>query len=204
MKDQYDDGRYDSVVHNAYLERANADFDGVVQPGGWCIPAEQAVGWPFNRSVIGVPEFVPGFPFNNLDRLLTPVRGGMKYPALPIPKGTPVAKTLNQQLAALKETQATLGYQIEELTRKIRTGRRVPPAEQNMWTIDVQFTPDGQRYTYLIYRYNGMFYTTGTGTDGKFFSWTQMLAWLDGVSSHSALIPLVTDPVAPAPLEGRH
>lgn len=129
---------------------------------------------------------------------ITAVRGGIKYPS----KGTPVAQSPTQKLAALKNKQENLAAEIANLERLLI--RKAPPVEQAAWTIDVRFTSGGQLYNYLILRHNGVFYTTGTGSDGKFFSWTQVLAWLDTMASHSALLPLKVDYAQTAPLEGRN
>jgi hypothetical protein len=153
----------------------------LVAAGGWSIP-NQTPGWPF-------------------DRLLIPIRGGMKYPQPT--KGTPMAKTLNQELATLKADRDNLSHKIDVLERKVKARRTPPPSDQNMWTIDARFTPEGKLYNYLILRANGAFYTTGNGADATFFSWASLLRWLDGMAQHSAMIPLACDHNVPAPLEGR-
>lgn len=200
MADQYDDGGYTELA------------------GGWCVPDSQMTGWPFGPRLpsrhypdgilqpptpYGIPMVADehGFAHTSIGYVpITARRGGIQYPK---PKGNTVAKTLNQQLAALKETQATLGYQIEELERKVRTQRKAPPADQSAWAIDVRFTPGGTLYSYLILRTNGMYYTTGNRDNAFFRTWTGLLEWLDSVDSHSALIPVAPNYTVTAPLEGR-
>jgi hypothetical protein len=191
MADQYDDGRYDS----------RDEFGHVVLPGGWHVPASQMTGWPF-----GPRRLDPG-PGHPLGLPIHAPRGGIKYQQ----KGkTPVAKTLEQQLTDLKRqhkaTHENLGYlaeRIAELDKKVKARRTPPDSKQFAWSIDVRFTPDGKLYQYLILRAGEVFYTTGTGLDGKFYTWGTLLEWLDGMASHSAMIPMRTDYEMKAPLEGR-
>ena len=195
--------------------------------GGWCIPDSQMTGWPLGPRLPsrhypdGILEPPPGFDYrvgpneSDLARLadehgfahtsigyvpITAPRGGIKYPTS---KGTTMP-SLNHQLTALKNKQANLAAEIANLERKVKASRATPPpADQNTWTIDVRFNPNGGLYNYLILRHGGVFYTTGTGTDGKFFTWGSLLDWLDGMASHSALLPLRVDYERSAPLEGR-
>jgi hypothetical protein len=143
--------------------------------GGWCIPASQMTEYPFAP------------------------RGDIKYHA----KGTNMP-SLNHQLTALENKQTNLAAEIANLKRRIKNSRpAAPPLDQHAWTIDVRFSPGGSLYNYLILRHSGMFYTTGTGDDGKFMTWGSLLDWLGGMASHSALLPLQIDYAKTAPLEGR-
>lgn len=144
-----------------------------------------------------------------IDLPITVVRGGIKYPASAeaqrrISKGTPVASTLNQKLAALKNKQENLAAEIANLERKVKAQRPAPPVNQSAWSIRVQFTPNGMVYTYLVLRSGGRYYTTGTkAEDGVFDSWDDLLDWLDAKAAHGPLIPLAIDVTVPNPLPGR-
>jgi hypothetical protein len=180
------------------------DYDGVVDgvivlPGGWSVPADKMPGWPFDRYYPNSADPIPGFhPKYGLP--LTAPRGGIKYPS---PKGNTMP-SLNNQLTALKNKQENLAAEIANLERKIKASRPAPPPlTQSAWTIDVRFNPNGGLYNYLILRHNGIYYTTGTGSDGKFLNWASVLEWLDGMASHSALLPLQVNYEQAAPLEGK-
>lgn len=134
---------------------------------------------------------------------ITAPRGGIKYPTPVKLKGTPVAKTLNQQLADLVRQHTEMGDTIEVLRRKVKTQRKSPPTGQSMWSIDVRFTSNGTAYKYLILRHGARYYSTGTGEDRVFYSWDSLLGWLDGVSAHGPLVPLTINTALPNPLEGR-
>lgn len=173
-------------------------------PGGWCVPASQMTEYPLGpRGIFRTPGGTV-LADTSIGRLpITAPRGGIKYPTPVKLKGTAMP-SLNHQLTALKNKQANLAAEIANLERKVKASRATPPpADQNAWTIDVRFNPNGGLYNYLILRHNGVFYTTGTGTDGKFFTWGSLLDWLDGMASHSALLPLRVDYERSAPLEGR-
>lgn len=183
--------------------------------GGWCVPDSQMTGWPFGPRLPsrhypdGILEPPPGFDYRvdspprgmaytSIGLVpITAVRGGIKYP-----KGSPVAKTLNQQLATLRQEQLALAQRINVIERKVKARRTPPPGDQNAWTIDVRFEQDGKLYNYLILRTNGMYYTTGV-QDSFFRTWAGLLEWLDATAGHSALLPLRVDYERAAPLEGR-
>lgn len=163
-------------------------------PGGWCIPDDQMTGWPFNRSVTAIP---PDFPFNNLDRLLTPIRGGMKYPTQ---KGADVPKKLTaaQELKLAEETRDLLDQKIEELREQAKR-EAIPPAPRESlgeaFSIHVKFggTPRARSYRYLILRTPTGWYTTGLNREDSFFaSWNALVKWLrqDSVAWHSRMVPL--------------
>lgn len=191
MADQYDDGGYTELA------------------GGWCVPDSQMTGWPFGPRLPsrhypdGILADEHGFAHTSIGYVpITARRGGIKYPTPVKLKGTAMS-SLNSQLTTLKNKQENLAAEIANLERKIKTRRTAPPLIQSAWTIDVRFTTDGKLYRYLIVRVAGRFYTTGTGDDGVFTSWTDLLDWLDGMNEHSALVPLRHDYIVPAPLEGR-
>ena len=158
---------------------------------------------PYGRYEPAVPD-EHGFAHTSIGYVpITARRGGIKYHMSTKQKEALMAQTFDQKLAALRNKQENLAAEIANLERTVKARRTPPPSDQAAWTIDVRFTPGGQLYNYLILRHNGVFYTTGTGSDGKFFSWAQLLAWLDEMASHSALLPLKVDYEKSSPLEGR-
>lgn len=175
MSDQYDDGRYDSDVANAAAERLSRPGV-IVSPGGWCTPADQMPGWPFN----------------DLGRLLTPVRGGMKYPAHP-QKGTTMPRMTKAQveheLRINAELQEELRRRRVELQRQAKTALPVEPHTFSMFTIDVKFKMRGKSYQFLVLRTAGGYFTTGNAKHGYFPTWEKFCEWLEGpdVYNHSDL-----------------
>lgn len=150
-------------------------------------------GWGRNMGIYQSPP----------PRLAAP-RGGIKYPYQPITKEAPMAQSVTQKLAALKNKQENLAAEIATLERAVKAQRLAPPSsDQQWWTVDVRFTPGGALYTYLVLRHAGMYYTTGTGEDKRFMTWGALLDWLGGMASHSAMLPLEVDYDAAVPLEGR-
>lgn len=183
-----DADRFDSDVHNALTQRIalhRFDTEAVVLPGGWSVPADQ----------------VPGFPFNNLDRLLTPTRGGMKYPT----KGSSVTtkKLTPKQQLRLKESaldsnltlQRTLKAEEEALRadiRKFDIPNPPPPRAGDMFRVAVQFGAGQTVYTYLLARSGDRWFTTGTREEHKVFeSWDALCAWLNTTYWHSNVERLV-------------
>lgn len=176
MKDQYDDGRYDGAPDPDRVARSSL------------YPDEYSLR-QYHLTAADLPAF-------------TVERGGIKYPTPTKLKGTTMAQSVTQKLAALREQQLGLARQIAALEKAIK--RPAPPAEQNAWTVDVRFNRDGKLYNYLILRVNGMYYTTGTNVqDSHFRTWADLLEWLDSAAGHTAMIPLRAAYEQDAPLEGR-
>jgi hypothetical protein len=140
--------------------------------GGWCIPKDQMPGWPF-------------------DRLLTPVRGGMKYPT-PTKETHTMAENENTQdsaemLEEMLEMRKRLDLQIAKMQKLIHKQRypKVPSkADGDMYMIDVKFDPAGKTYRFLLLRTPNGWYTTGTGDTAHFETWTALVDWLRGPDVH--------------------
>jgi hypothetical protein len=163
-------------IADMYMEDEiyNGTFDGDMNPGylvaagGWCVPADQA------------PE---PFTFPRIQR------GGIKYPK---PKGNAMARTRQQEIAAVNKEIEGLVAKRDRLQRE-QTRRRswpAPPRTQSRWSITVKFDT-GKEYEFLVVRpESGGYFTTGT-KDGHFPTWAGFLKWLDEeVVSHSGLHPL--------------
>lgn len=161
--------------------------DYIESPGRWCTPKSQMPGWPFDRYYpdgILAPEKPVYFP---------PIpRGGIKYP--PVTEEARM-KSLENQLADLRQTQLKLNKQIEDVAAQIKAAQTLPPppAEQAMWSINVRFSPGGRAYRFLILRVGDRFFTTGTGDQSRFESWRELVDWLGTVHEHGPLRPLRTD-----------
>lgn len=133
----------------------------------------------------------PGWPFNNLDCLLTPIRGGMKYPK---PKGTPMERQTKAQIAHELRLNAELQDQLRkrriELEKDMKTAIPVEPHTFTMFSVDVKFSMRGKSYQFLILRAGTKYFTTGsTDKSAVFESWEALVNWLEGpdVYAHSDL-----------------
>lgn len=211
MKDQYDDGRYDGPLYESINERTNrmADQydDGRYYPDGILAPPAFGPTVPPAevRNVV-VYSDEHGFAETSIGYApITAPRGGIKYPTPTKLKGTTMAQSTQQKLAALKNKAENLAAEIANLERAVKKAERPEPSPGDYkWQISVKFRQGGSVYTYLVLRHGDRYYTTGTNqSDRVFASWDEFLTWLDSAYSHSKLLPLVVDYDQTPALDGR-
>jgi hypothetical protein len=149
----------------------------LVAAGGWSIPKDQIPGWPF-------------------DRLLVPIRGGMKYPT-PTERTHTMANENEEFLSEMLDMRAKLDEKIRDMQKILRKQRypKVPSkADGNMFGVNVKFSPTGKVYRFLLLRTPNGWYTTGTDQrNAHFETWTKLIDWLRGpdVYWHGALFTLI-------------
>jgi hypothetical protein len=174
---------FDDDIFEAQRDEMNPGY--LVAPGGWSTPADV------------IPQ------------LLTPVRGGMKYPAR---KEEPVAartytnaeRRKNAQEARkrneVKATTADIRAELEsldglaaklverrmQLEQALATSKPTEPGPgHDRYSVQVQFAPRGKKYEFLLLRSGYRWYTTGTSEKtAVFYSWDQLVDWLTGPDVH--------------------
>lgn len=168
MADQYDDGRYDSPT--MFYDPVQGD-----------VPRFPVSAEAQRRQSRSDAYYLR----NNL----TP------------PKGTTMGLTPKQKVRKLEAEldanltlQQTLQKEAKELRDEIRKADipNQPPREVgDMFKVEVQFTPRGPHYTFLLARNANRWYTTGVHEDQKMFqSWAALCGWLNSTHWHSSLKPL--------------
>lgn len=134
---------------------------------------------------------MPDWPF---DRLLVPIRGGMKYPT---PKErltmTYPDDRLDDQpeinledldtLVKMREQLDTLIREKQDAAKKRRIPAVPPASAGSMFRVRLKYTANGPAYSYLIFRAPAAkgWYTTATDPRfAKFESWRELVEWLRG------------------------
>lgn len=122
---------------------------------------------------------------------MTAPRGGIKYPT---PQKENNMATTEQRKTKLKQQMKALEQQLADVQKTLASLER--PAEPSgvdgpRFVVAVQFTPGGQHFEYLIRRVGNRYYTTGRKSDDSlFYSWDNLLDWLEGMWSHGPMFPL--------------
>jgi hypothetical protein len=156
----FDDDMFDGEPNPGYIEK----------PGGWCVPADQMPGWPF-------------------DQYIPTLRGGITYPK---PKGTEMTRRdrvpLQKQLRTAEELRTALDEHIEAMRKLVRDAIPPEPATTSRYAVDIYFTPRGKRYEFLLLRTDdGRWWSTGTSEQTKMFrNWKALYEWLTGPDVHRA------------------
>lgn len=100
-------------------------------------------------------------------------------------------RKLEAELDSNLTLQKTLREEEEKLRDNIRKADipNQPPASAGDWfQVEVQFTPRGPHYTYLLARNANRWYTTGVSEEQKRFdSWSALAGWLNSTHWHSDL-----------------
>jgi hypothetical protein len=108
--------------------------------------------------------------------------------------------TSKQQLATELKTIEELREELNRRAAKIRRDLKAaetppaPPIYESMFKLVVRFDRNGPEYTYLLMRFGGKFYTTGTQENQKVFKdWEALVTWLrEETYAHSELVALHT------------
>lgn len=103
---------------------------------------------------------------------------------------------LEYELDLNEKVRQQLAERAVELRREIQR-QDIPPVppsrDGDMFAVDVKFKEGGRAYRFLLYRYGGVWFTTGGRPEhSQFENWPALVKWLrsDEVHWHSAVCRL--------------
>jgi rubrerythrin len=105
---------------------------------------------------------------------------------------TKTVEELKLDFAAMMERHQREAERLLEQIGEADRRLNLPEPTGHMFSVGVQFTPQGKIYQYLVLREGSTYYTTAVGASARFEGWEAFVRWLDKAYWHGTLYTLAT------------